>query len=432
MPGARYVVLGLAPARAPWFREVALWSTTGSIAAEFVKCLSAEEVRARLGGGRPFSALLVDAALGSLDRDLIDAARDVGCAVIVVEGHRTGRDWTAIGADAVLGGIFDRKELLDTLAGHARSISRVDRAFAIGPAGEATGWRSPLAVVTGPGGTGASTVALALAQGLADDVRYQGAVLLADLRLHAELAMLHDAHDVVPGIQEVVDAFRTTDLSVNQLRSLTFDVPARGYRLLLGLRRSRAWGTIRPRAFEAALEGLRRAHLAVVADVDPELEGEEEGGSIDVEERHTMSRTACAEADVAFVVGAAGMKGLHAQRRVIVELLTFGVPAERIVPVVNRAPRHPRTRAEITGALAQLLPAQAAELMGTPLFLPDRRVDETLRDARRIPEQLVNPLLGAWTALSGRGGGTAHGRRLVSVNPGSVGRWAAGVPEDEV
>ena len=61
MAGARYVLLGLAQARSGWFRDVAQWATTGAIAAEFIKCVSAEEVRARLAGGRPFSALLVDA-----------------------------------------------------------------------------------------------------------------------------------------------------------------------------------------------------------------------------------------------------------------------------------------------------------------------------------------------------------------------------------
>ena len=79
MAGARFVLLGLAQVRSDWFREVSQWATTGAIAAEFVKCVSAEEVRARLAGGRQFSALLVDASLPSLDRDLIDTVQAAGC-----------------------------------------------------------------------------------------------------------------------------------------------------------------------------------------------------------------------------------------------------------------------------------------------------------------------------------------------------------------
>ena len=61
MSGERYVLLGLAPARAPWFAALAQWATAATIAAEFIKCVSGDEVRARLASGRPHSALLVDA-----------------------------------------------------------------------------------------------------------------------------------------------------------------------------------------------------------------------------------------------------------------------------------------------------------------------------------------------------------------------------------
>jgi hypothetical protein len=60
MAGERYVLLGLAPARAAWFRAVGSWANSGAPPAEFVKCLSAEEVGARLTSGRPFSALVAD------------------------------------------------------------------------------------------------------------------------------------------------------------------------------------------------------------------------------------------------------------------------------------------------------------------------------------------------------------------------------------
>ena len=48
MAGERYVVLGLATARSAWFTDVARWATVGSVPVEFVKCIDADELRARL------------------------------------------------------------------------------------------------------------------------------------------------------------------------------------------------------------------------------------------------------------------------------------------------------------------------------------------------------------------------------------------------
>jgi hypothetical protein len=74
MAADRYVVLGLARARAGWFGQVARWATAAALPVDFVKTVSGEEVRSRLRSGRPFSALLVDGGLAALDRDLIELA----------------------------------------------------------------------------------------------------------------------------------------------------------------------------------------------------------------------------------------------------------------------------------------------------------------------------------------------------------------------
>src|SRR5207248_136921 len=169
---------------------------------------------------------------------------------------------------------------------------------------------------------------IALAQALAG----RGAVVLADLCRRADQAMLHDARDVVPGIQELVEAHRSGQPSADDVRSITFDIVERGYHLLLGLRRCRYWSTLRPRAFEAALRSLRLAYPAVVADIDGDFEGEAMGGSIDVEDRNTMARVAARDADVVFTVGSAGLKGVHSLVRLLEELVEHGVEPRRIVP----------------------------------------------------------------------------------------------------
>jgi hypothetical protein len=283
--------------------------------------------------------------------------------------------------------------------------------------------------VCGPGGTGTSTVAIALCQGLAEAERgderdgHRGPVILADLDRNAEQAMLHDAGDIVPGVQELVEAHRNGQPGRDAVMALTFLVEERGYHLLLGLRRSSAWAALRPRAFEAAFASLRHIFGVVVADVEADIEGERDGGSFDVEERNVMSRTAMSQADVVLVVGAPGMKGVHSLARVVGELLALGVPGSCIVPVVNRAPRARRSRSELVAAFGALIGAAGEEAnIASPIFLPERRIEECLRDGVRLPSQMTAPLSGAINAVLARRGGR---RRDVAgperVAPGSIG-----------
>lgn len=441
MGSERFVVLGLARARSDWFRNLGHWATSGALPAELVKCLSAEEVRARLAAGRPFSALVADAGLPAVDRDLIGTARSTGCATLVVDDGRTRRDWLGLGAAGLLAPTFGRDELLAALTTHARPIARGEARSgdlgAAAPAPAAAAWRCPVAVLTGPGGTGVSTAAIALAQALGDDVRHAGLVCLADLRLHAEQAMLHDARDVLPSIQELVDAHRAGQPSADEVRAQAFHVVERNYHLLLGLRQARFWAALRRRAFEATFDSLQRSYRVVVCDTDPDVEGEDEGGSVDVEERHVMARTAMDRADVVFAVGLPSMKGVHALVRVVAELLAHGVGPRRMVPVFNCGPRSPRARAGLASTLAELLaPAvgraapDSVEGLAAPLFLPERKVDGDLHDGARLPAALGAPLAGAFAAVLDRASAGQAGAMVPAargperVRPGSLGRWA--------
>jgi hypothetical protein len=258
-------------------------------------------------------------------------------------------------------------------------------------------------------------------------------VLLADLARRADQALIHDAGDVVPGIQEAVEAHRHGEPSAAELRSLMFDVAPRRYHLLLGLRRHRDWVSIRPKAFGAALDGMRRAYNA---DLDADLEGEAQCGSIDVEERNLFARVTTMQADVVVVVGLPGPKGLHRMVGVVDALVEHGIDADRIVPVVNRAPRGPRARAELTSAYAQLvrrLFASPPRIAG-PVFVPERRhLDEAIADGAPLPAAVVTPVGGAVSAVLRRLAAEqtplleAAIREPVPVVPGSLGSW----PEEE-
>ncbi|HEV2760836.1 MAG TPA: hypothetical protein VGV86_14850 [Acidimicrobiales bacterium] len=425
MAAERFVVLGLAPARSVWFRSVGLWANSGALPAEFVRCISAEEVRARLASGRAFSALVADAGLPAVDRDLVASAGAAGCAVLVVDDGRATRDWLELGAARVLAPSFGRDELVAALTSCAHPVRRGDADpsdLLSRPAPVA--WRGAVAAVTGSGGTGVSTAAIALAQTLADDVRHGGMVLLADLRLRAEQAVLHDAGDVLPCVQELVEAHRSGQPTADDVRSLAFVVPQRHYHVLLGIRRARHWPAIRPQAFEAAFDSLRRAWGVVVCDIDADLEGEADAGSIDIEERNVMARTAAEQADVVFAVGLPELKGVHSLVRVLDDLIAFGTDPARIVPVINRAPRSARARAGLAAVLAELTGPFAGGRLMNPIHLAERsNVEADLHDGARLPTALGAPLAGAFKALLDRPRLEPVSTSPEPVRPGSLGQW---------
>lgn len=438
MTPERYVVLGLAQVRSPWFRELARWATSSSVPVEFVKAVSLEEVRVRLRSGRGYSALLVDDSVGGLDRDLIDAALEAGTAVVLINSGRAASTWMELGASALLPHDFERADLLQVLAQVAKPMARASGPIATVPEpAERAAYQGRLVGVTGAGGAGTSTVAMALAQGLAADPRHAGLVCLADLALDADQAMLHDARDIVPGVLELVEAHRGVPPTRDAVRSLTWRVDERGYQLLLGLRRHRDWTSIRPRALVAALDGLRGAFRIVIADIDADLEGERATGSVDVEERNVMARSVTDAADLVIVVGSPGLHGVHGLLRVTRDLRDHGVSDHRILPMVNRAPRRPRARAELTRAFGELLQASIGHNgVPSPIFLSERRgIEQALRDGTRLPDSWLAPIREpALTLLDDAEEGPAHDRTRthghmepepepVPVRPGSLGAW---------
>lgn len=412
----RYVLLGLAPARTEWFRRVAAWAADVSLPAEFVRCISVEEALLRLEGARPFSALLVDAGTPGLDRDLLARAAAADCAAVVVGDPGDQQRWRDLGAIAVLARDLTRAHLLEVLADVAERVAgtRVDIPSVFprpeGPLGR-------MVAVTGPGGTGASVVAVALAQGLAaepgrtrrswrspaDAREGRGLdVLLADLCRVADQALYHDAAQLVPGLQELIDLHRMTRPDRDEVLAQTFEVPARGYRLVLGLRRSRHWVGLREASIAAALDSLQWLADIVIADVDPDVEGERETGSHDVQERHGLTRAAVRRADLVLVVGDGSMKGTAALVRTLAALVDVGVEPEQLVPVANRSPRSPRRRAQTTATVSQLLQAATgmdADRFQPVLHLPDQDPEAALRDGVALPTALPRAVSHAVLAL---------------------------------
>ncbi len=432
MSDERWVVLGLAHPRVEWFSRLSRWSTAAAVPVDFIKCVSSEEVLARLNGGRHYSALLVGGDVSALDRDLIDSVRIAGAAVIVV-GPTVERSWVELGVAAVLPEEFERSDLLGVLTDHAPPVAQVSAVASDSPIEYESTWRGRLIAVTGPGGAGSSVVAMATAQSFGSESSNSSMVLLADLALNAEQGMLHDAREVIPGIQEFVDAHRAGKVPVEQMRSLVFEAVGRGYHLLLGLRRHRDWTAIRPRSFESSLDGMLRSYRLVVADIEHDFEGEKDTGSRDVQDRNHMARTVAAAADLVVVVGVATTKGIHSLTRTIRELAAVEVEPERIVAVLNRTTRNPRRQADAADALASLLARdRRVGDIGYPIFVSERAdIEFALRDGVRLPnsagKSLHAQLVDRLASRSGRSGSANQIHATaepVPIRPGSLGHWS--------
>ncbi len=398
MSGDRWRVAGLAAPRSEWFSRLARWSTAAAISVDFVKCLSASEVSSRLDNGEKFSALLIGADAGELSPSLIAEATAAGLAVIIVGGDSPCPP-SDLRASAALAEDFGRDDLISALAAHAQATSSDHDEAAADRGGLSVGWRGKIIAVTSSGGAGASLIAMALAQGLGSEASDRGLVLLADIALNADQAVMHDTRDTMSGLQELVEACQDGWLGRDQLGALLIEPAGRGYHLLPGLRRHRDWTAIRRRPLETALAGLARTYRFVVADTDADTEGESDTGAAAVEDRNRLARAATSLSDLVVAVGAGNTLGVHSLVRTIVGLADRGVSAERLLPVINRAARHTRRRASVAAALSALLQRTAAEGIAAPVFVPHHRsVEPALRDGVALPSSLCRRIAAAVAA----------------------------------
>ncbi len=401
-------LLGLVGRTASWPQRLEAWSGSGGSPPRVSYCPSVAHLDAQLQHSVA-PVVLLDGDLSVVDRDLLADVTAAGGTPIVIEGTRRHRDWMALGAAAALPVDFDRAQLL-ALTTPQPAAAGGDRHAA------------PVVAVTGPGGTGASVSAAAVAQGLAATHRR---VLLADCCLHAEQAMLHNTHGSQPNLVDLLElhAGRTPD--ERQVRQLALGIVERGYYLLPGLPRARQWSRLRAPSLTATVASLRTAFGLVVVDVDAEVEGEAEGGSVEVEERNLLARTLLRDADVAVVVGQPTMKGVYALVRTVVELLELGVRSRRVLPVLNQVAPDERTRADLSRAVRTLTEGVAGGAgIGPVLFTPAVAIEDLLRERDPLPEALTTVLGGAVSALLDRGDADPPPAAPTPVTAGAIGHWS--------
>ena len=196
MSDEHFVVLGVARPRTTWLTDIGGWATSSMLPIEFIRCVSIDEVRSRLHSDRRFSAVLLGEDCTGVDRDVIETARDAGCVPIVITDSTPRRDWLALGAVDTLTKPVTPHHLLAALRDHAIGVDHRSQM----PAHETSLDSSPpgrLITVLGPGGSGTSTTAMAIASHLAvqPSRRHESfptRVGLIDASLNADQALLHD------------------------------------------------------------------------------------------------------------------------------------------------------------------------------------------------------------------------------------------------
>jgi hypothetical protein len=379
MTMGRYVLLLLAPPGASWVASLQARLTTECSAAELIICASPEEACVRLGSGRLHSALLIDAR----------ARLDVGVASAASAAEAAGTPVFAVGSGP---------EALDKVAVTVPWGDRLPASVAtlFGISTEAPDRHARLVGVCGPGGTGASLIARATAQGLAD----REDVLLADFALRARQALLHRVPDDAGALLDFISRQHGRQLSHDDIRGATVPIAGQRYRLLPGLCRRRHWVAVRPRVFDTALTALCSAFGLIIADITGDFEGEADTGSLEVEERNHMARRVAETADLVVVVSGAGCTLRHATGELVEELRALGVSERRMLFVTN-------------GISSDRF---GNETLALPEVLLQR--DTT------VPSDLVGPLRDAVTAgllrLSSSGAPVVPMR---PVAPGTLGSW---------
>ncbi|MFM7068977.1 MAG: hypothetical protein ACKOYM_05885 [Actinomycetes bacterium] len=422
-----HVIATLAPARRDWVHRVAHWSTSGELPATTVTCLSARELRSLVGTGRAVSLVLVDSGTLGFDRDVVAELAAASINVVVVDDGRAAHDWDAIGCAEVTSppaSVADVSDLLDAYGRSASPRRRASSAFNLSNADSTAG---PIISVTGTRGTTSAVIAMAIAQGLAAIDGDDAAVALIDGGRRATLTVLHAPDDVLPNLTDLVDAHRSDTLDPQQIRSALHHLDGCRYDVLTGIRRTRDWTALRPLALDAALTGVAAAYRSTVIEHDPDVDGSDSTGSVDVDERHALARWATEHADLVVLTGTPDVAGLFELASIRADLHDAGLPQDRTLTIVV-APQRSAALAASVHDIRSAVGAHPAQVIAL-----GRRVELSLRAGLPLPQSFANRVTSAVVSRLDQVGRRPRSDVPAAVRPGELGtRFDQRVPNGEV
>jgi Mrp family chromosome partitioning ATPase len=364
-----------------WPRAVARWGSGATLPLDATTCVSADELRA-LVVDAAVDLAIVEAGLPGVDRVLADDVRRTGTALAVVTTPTLTAAAERLDPDALLPADFGAQALAAVLQAHARTRARPRPTPGPGP-GPASEESPELVAVTGPGGTGASTVAQALAAQRAG----LGPVVLADLALEADQHLRHGVAPGHDGVFELAEALRHAPAAA--IAVPIAPQPA-GYDLLCGLRRRQEWTILCGSVAEHVLASLLPRGGLIIADIDADLDGRVESGSLDLEERNGLARVVATRASTIVVVGRWSTTGVHRLARTLLDFEAHGIPRDRLLPVLNHAPKRRSGQSLARHTVRGLLEDLDGGAWPSPICLAhDPGVERSVREAAPLPPRFV-------------------------------------------
>lgn len=210
-------------------------------------------------------------------------------------------------------------------------------------------------------------------------------MVLADLALDAPLRALHGIDPGAPGLPDLLAETRFGVPGSDSIVAATAPCPD-GYRVLPGLRHHADWVLADHRSATAVLDALTGSDALVVAHVDRDVEGEDETGSLDIEDRNAFARAVLRRADLVVIAARDERADRISLIPALASLAAFGIPARRTAVVlparvgllpatsarrrrpsnVLRLGRGPRADLRLGAAIRDRLAVLLAESPGAP------------------------------------------------------------------
>jgi MinD-like ATPase involved in chromosome partitioning or flagellar assembly len=337
-----------------------------------------------------YSTLVVSSRWPALSAGLVDELHRRGRTVLGVyepEEPAAREHLASLGVDDVIATDAEMQAFVHAVARlgpGGQPCQAADGPTRRGTAHPKTGAR--FIAVGGPAGSGATEVAVGLADALAAAGRRTVIVDADDVTpsVAARLGL-----PIEPNIRSAIDA---VEFGLGDMRRTILSVVGADFLVLGGLPNVSAWSQVRPAEVVAVIDKLATAVDELVVNVGHRLEDVGAGRG-----RYGITRSVLAEADVIVSVCLATPIGVGRLLSWIADARAMA-PDAPVVVAVNRAPRDRYRRAELTDEIVRsFAPAHFA-------FVPDdRRVAAAVWDGtvvgrgpfRRAARQLATCLSGA-------------------------------------
>ena len=249
--------------------------------------------------------------------------------------------------------------------------------------------------VVGSGGAGTSTITMAIAQGMGERT---GEPLVLDAKSKGELAFLNDARAHAMGISELIRAARISHIEKEGLATYLEWISSRRYYLLKSSRSRRDWLGWDQDSLNSAFGVLRNSFKHIVVDIGNDYEGSSESGSMDIESKNLLGRTALALSSLVVLVGSDDTKGIFSLAAINRELSRSGLTKAPSLFVINRCASSRLRRAMAKEELTQLLSTPTLAMARTSegdrpavIYIPARNIDPIISDVLPLPSWMVEP-----------------------------------------